>query len=224
MAYYVLCAAVRKSGKVLITGEGADELFFGYSHYQNGFSGSFAFRPFLEIDQYVDGDTMALMALFNRERSLREAALTNPDRSRDLEIKTHLTSLLKRNDRMSMANSVEIRAPFLDIGLLYRVLALSDDKLIAGRKAFLSQYVQKRLRNFQPDGEKIGFHVPFDAWFASQRKSDDICALISRAQQYFVDKFALSLRSDQALEGRLGWVLCNIGLFLEEFERSDQPN
>jgi asparagine synthase (glutamine-hydrolysing) len=221
MAYFALCSAVSESGRVLITGEGADEIFFGYSHYHNGFSGSFAFRPFLEIERYFDGDTAEVKNLFNRELALREEALTNPLRSRDLEIKTHLISLLRRNDRTSMAKSVEIRAPFLDIGLLYRVLVLSDEKFIEGRKTFLSQYIKKRLPNFQTDSEKIGFHVPFDAWFKSQRESDVIYALIIRASQFFFDQFGLKLRSNQVMDCRLGWVLCNIGLFMEEFEKNE---
>ena len=35
-----------------------------------------------------------------------------------MEIKTHMQTLLKRNDRISMKNSVEIRCPFLDINLI----------------------------------------------------------------------------------------------------------
>ena len=36
---------------------------------------------------------------------------------RDLEMKTHLLSLLRRNDRISMKNSIELRSAYLDFEL-----------------------------------------------------------------------------------------------------------
>ena len=44
LAYFQMCRKVREYGKVLLTGEGADEIFFGYSHYENFKNESFAFR------------------------------------------------------------------------------------------------------------------------------------------------------------------------------------
>ena len=54
----------------------------------------------------------------NKISSLRKKALQSKFFSRELEIKTHMQSLLKRNDRISMKNSIEIRCPFLDIEII----------------------------------------------------------------------------------------------------------
>ena len=43
----VICKEAKKIDKVLITGEGADDLFFGYEHYKKELKNSFAFRCFL---------------------------------------------------------------------------------------------------------------------------------------------------------------------------------
>ena len=46
----LICKETKKIDKVLITGEGADDIFFGYDHYKKKKKNSFAFRPFLKKD------------------------------------------------------------------------------------------------------------------------------------------------------------------------------
>lgn len=194
LSYYALCAEVQKKGKVLITGEGADELFFGYSHYKNEFSNSFAFRPYININQYFKSNKKLFELEFNREYELRQEALSCPKRSQELEIKTHLLSLLRRNDRMSMANSVEIRAPFLDTSLIYLIAIQPKINLAKENKEFLVKSIKNRIPQFQPDSVKIGFHVPFDKWFAKNHKTKEVQSLIYSATQLLADNYGLHLK------------------------------
>lgn len=49
MAFDVLCKKASNYSKVLLTGEGADDLFFGYNHYKkNSREERFAFRIFYD--------------------------------------------------------------------------------------------------------------------------------------------------------------------------------
>ena len=77
-----------------MTGEGADELLYGYEHYAKS-EAMFAFtaprsKTFFEISEC--GTTNS------ENHSYLSSYLENNDR-RDLDVKTHLLSLLRRNDR-----------------------------------------------------------------------------------------------------------------------------
>ena len=97
IAYNIMCREVGAIGKVLITGEGADELFWGYSHHQLPLKSSFAFREFLNLENYF--------VLSQRDLStdwrfkFHGKAKENPMICRDLELKTHLLSLLKKTTK-----------------------------------------------------------------------------------------------------------------------------
>ena len=148
---------------------------------------------------------------------LRARALASRTASREYELKSHLLTLLGRNDKMGMAHSVEIRAPFLDTDVLLVALALSESDLVAGGSA---KYVLKRIfatrfPGIPPQERKIGFRVPFDEMFEASRNRGDVrepCELAARALRR---ECGLSLGSLYAITPRLGWSLLNIGIFLD---------
>jgi asparagine synthase (glutamine-hydrolysing) len=153
-----LSRAARAHGiKVILTGEGADELFAGYVGYRfdrlrdehpNGASQSpdplaeaqireqlwGDPRLFYEYDYYAHRKTRktlfspALQAAFSHFDCL-EQPLINKDRIRGrhrvhqrsyLDFKLRMSDhlLMDHGDAMALANSVEARYPFLDIGLI----------------------------------------------------------------------------------------------------------
>lgn len=80
-----------------------------------------------------------------------------------LDQKTFLVSLLDRNDRMTMAASIECRVPFLDYRLVEMAGALPTRALFSkGRGKAL---VRRRLAALIPEevrrGRKWGFGVPW---------------------------------------------------------------
>jgi asparagine synthase (glutamine-hydrolysing) len=141
LPYGGLARLARSSGvKSVLTGEGADELFFGYAET--------AFEP---VRQVLRAPVVALQRLYGRVPGLAKRVLPelSDARERDLADVTedyerrrhadealaayafagrhgprlaagldlltgHLLSLLHRNDRMGMAASVESRFPYLD--------------------------------------------------------------------------------------------------------------
>jgi asparagine synthase (glutamine-hydrolysing) len=102
-----------------------------------------------------------------RKRILEEAKEIYPNNYRRqalyLDQHTYLCSLNDRNDRATMAASIECRVPFLDHRIIEGVGTLSDEWLFTGKK---SKYILKKayedvlpeyIRNFR----KIGFSVPW---------------------------------------------------------------
>ncbi|HVN94219.1 MAG TPA: asparagine synthase (glutamine-hydrolyzing) [Terracidiphilus sp.] len=80
--------------------------------------------------------------------------------------------LLLKADKMTMANSVELRVPFLDHKFLEFAAALPQDMKVRG---FATKFVAKEaLRNKVPSEilsrKKVGFPVPYDAWMRHELK------------------------------------------------------
>jgi asparagine synthase (glutamine-hydrolysing) len=75
--------------------------------------------------------------------------------------------LLVKADRMSMANSLEARAPFLDKALMEYVATLPDEFKLQGAttKVILREAFDDLVPQAVKDAPKRGFGVPIDAWF-----------------------------------------------------------
>ena len=74
---------------------------------------------------------------------------------------------LEKVDRSTMANSVEVRVPFLDTELTDLVMGLpSARKLDGGSKALLRKAMAGVLPQEILQGPKLGFGVPYGEWIA----------------------------------------------------------
>tara|TARA_Y100001956_G_scaffold82936_1_gene107018 strand:- start:11243 stop:13141 length:1899 start_codon:yes stop_codon:yes gene_type:complete len=89
------------------------------------------------------------------------------------DIKTYMTGdILVKVDRMSMANSLEVRAPILDYQVAEFAATLpSSQKYRYGEKKYLLKEV---FKPFIPDSllyrKKMGFSTPLDEWFRGELK------------------------------------------------------
>ncbi|GDX51509.1 asparagine synthetase B [Bacteroidota bacterium] len=83
------------------------------------------------------------------------------------------SDMLYKVDRMSMANSLEVRAPFLDYEVVDFAFSLSADFKIIGNKR--KKIVQDTFRKILPEElynrPKQGFEVPLLKWFRTELKS-----------------------------------------------------
>jgi len=212
LAVFALTREAANNGKVLVTGEGADELLYGYDHYKNNDS-TFAFLEHIVPSNYFD------MKSSKKKYSLHDFPLNkyleNND-YRDLDVKTHLLSLLRRNDRVSMQNSVEVRSAFLDYKLFQFVFRQQEKGSLSRGKDALVKIIQDSYPDYKVDENKIGFYIPFDEWFEAHGKKDLlVIKYIGNAKKFFKFNFGWMLKNSVDVKGKLAWALLNIGLFLE---------
>lgn len=81
--------------------------------------------------------------------------------------------MLRKVDAMSMANSLEVRTPFLDVELVDYVFGLPPSFKIdgSGRKKILKDAFFKELPSEIFNRGKQGFEVPLKQWFLKELKS-----------------------------------------------------
>jgi asparagine synthase (glutamine-hydrolysing) len=115
--------------------------------------------------------------------------------------------LLIKADRMTMANSVELRVPLLDHKILEFAASLQGSYKVRG---FTTKYIAKKaLSERVPreilDRKKTGFPVPYDAWIRGELKGWMCGILLDRetlARGYFRKSAIEKLLADNSLSGR----------------------
>ena len=173
LALWQLAKRSREHVAVLLSGEGADELFAGYARFTDA--------------RVADRDTFIGATQFHsqaRLAKLRPAADLQPalDQRRALfdegqsehlsncikyEMQTHLVDLLARQDRMMMAHGVENRVPFLDRHIVDFARALPAEHL-AG-KTLVKDVARRNFDAPFVDRRKWGFNLPIGQYFRSAR-------------------------------------------------------
>lgn len=267
--YFVAnCAA--EQVKVVLSGEGADELYGGYNYYVEPLE----YESYQKLPQWLRSLAAAVarrLPAFHGKRFLirasqpieerfirnnyvfdqkeRQKVLAHPadapdpavytkpyfDQVQDLDDVTKmqyvdihtwmLHDILLKADKMSMANSLELRVPFLDRKMLevamqipakYRVS--KEMTKIALRKAAIRQLPPKTANK-----KKLGFPVPLNDWL----KQDKYYQLVKEAFEsdeaalFFNREYILKLLEDHR-EGKRGnmkkvWSVYCFLLWYREF-------
>jgi asparagine synthase (glutamine-hydrolysing) len=132
--------------------------------------------------------------------------------------------LLVKADRMSMAASLEARAPFLDRALVEYAAALPDEFKIRGRvtKAILRDAFADLLPEAVNRGPKKGFGVPLDAWFRGELRDvarDTLAAPSALLRRYVSQAHVRRLLDEQesgrANHGHRLWTLLTFERWLQ---------
>jgi asparagine synthase (glutamine-hydrolysing) len=107
-----------------------------------------------------DEDLLADVALPGRRGTFLDRLLY-------FQLKTYLVALLMKQDKMSMAASIETRVPFLDHHLVSLAFSLGDECKVKGRtgKHLLKHASRGLLPAEVIDRPKRGFPVPIAQWF-----------------------------------------------------------
>jgi len=218
VALYFVARLARDHVKVVLTGEGADEIFLGYNWYRvtawnhrlgqaYGALTSAAMRRQVgrlitrlpeRARRYTQRSFLALTpsirSLFHenfavfpdalRGQLLRNPAIRDTDpyakhlaryeespgamlaRMSRADLQTYLVELLTKQDRMSMAASIESRVPFLDHELVEHVVSLPERYKVRGwtTKAVLRRALEGRIPREILQRKKMGFPVPIAGW------------------------------------------------------------
>ena len=218
VALYYVCKIASEHVKVVLSGEGADELFGGYRIYHEPFSlryskllprfawkgiagilnaipvefpgKSYANRASKTLEERFIGnanlfsDKEKRKILKNTEGMKKPEEITKPfyEDTKGMDDVTRMQyidinfwmigDILLKADRMSMANSLELRVPFLDkevwnlartIPVKYKVTKDGQTK-VAMRKAALKNMPEKVASR-----KKLGFPVPTREWLKQEK-------------------------------------------------------
>jgi len=175
---FKLAAAVRDAGlKVILSGEGGDEMFAGYGRYRRAArSRLLGGRP-MRKRGILDGlgllrerGTGWRAGVVAAERALPRG-LSGLQRAQAADCADWLPNdLLTKVDRCLMAHGVEGRVPFLDRAVAGFAFPLPDRLKVRGRhgKWLLRRWLETGLPASQPFTRKRGFTVPVGTWIAAE--------------------------------------------------------
>ena len=268
---YFLAKNARKYVKVVLSGEGADELFGGYPMYLAGghfdryahkvprpvrkalgtvarHAPSFKGRNFL-IRGAMEPYQRFMRANYVFQSAERQKYLKRPiatklpeeyskryfDEVPNLDEPTQLQyvdmhtwmiyDILLKADRMSMANSLELRVPFLDRKMLElstriptRFRAANETTKIALRGAAIKQLPERTANK-----KKLGFPVPLNDWLREDKYYNKVKAAFQSdiAEKFFVTDELLRLLDDhkngRALNMQKIWSFYTFIVWYEQF-------
>ncbi|MDO6579744.1 asparagine synthase (glutamine-hydrolyzing) [Photobacterium sp. 2_MG-2023] len=195
MPTYRVAELASRDVKMVLTGDGADELFAGYDKYKEFFSNSenlnlsdseFISRYANNISLFSSDSLKKLFSPFIQEKISctelvdRVSSLTNEANGFDrinqaLYIDTKLLlsgNNLVKPDRMGMAVSIENRAPFLDYRLIELAFQMPGElKLKNGETKYIyKKAVSDLIGSSLAYRKKQMFTVPIGDWFKSELK------------------------------------------------------
>jgi asparagine synthase (glutamine-hydrolysing) len=113
-------------------------------------------------------------AILNRRNSLKKLTGSVNLIQRKYELLTYLPDLLMRQDKMSMAHSIENRVPFLANRMITASLNIKGDALIATHKnkleskKVLKDIAAKKFGEQFAYRDKMGFGIPLRSFMASE--------------------------------------------------------
>ncbi|MEM7668592.1 MAG: asparagine synthase (glutamine-hydrolyzing) [Pseudomonadota bacterium] len=166
LAQSMLCARARNDVAVLLSGDGADELFYGYDWYSSPLK--LAFRQ----------ERMTIFGTEERQALLSGDVSMSPDISdarpekaltvNDVDFESYLRGqLLPKADLLGMMHGVEVRAPFLDHRLVEFARSLPPS-LKTGRppKPLLRSLLARTRPDLSMGPKKQGFGAPIGTWLS----------------------------------------------------------
>ena len=268
---YFLAKNARRYVKVVLSGEGADELFGGYPMYLAGghfdhyshkvprpvrkvlgtvakhcpnFKGkNFLVRGAMEpyqrfmranyVFQSAERSKFLKRPIASKvpeeysKRYFNEVSnLDEPTQLQYVDMHTWMIyDILLKADRMSMANSLELRVPFLDKKMLElstripsRYRAANETTKIALRGAAIKQLPERTANK-----KKLGFPVPLNDWLREDKYYNKVKAAFQSdiAEKFFVTSELMKLlddhKSGKALNMQKIWSFYTFILWYEQF-------
>ncbi len=175
-AFFLLAKNVSMSNKVVLSGQGADEVFGGYFWYEQIMkdqgrndieilSKYYFDRTFDNYCNAINKKYISTNNVFNEiNNKFKEMDQDLPvlDKVLRLELSTLIIDdPVKRVDNMTMSHALEARVPFLDIDLIKFMLSVkSENKINKTNKYYLKKLSERYLKNEVIYRDKFYFPVP----------------------------------------------------------------
>jgi asparagine synthase (glutamine-hydrolysing) len=259
---YLISKEARKHVTVVLSGDGADELFWGYDRYNFMSSSLLRFGQFIYKNLFFDyflpnfvkrklwplriskfPILQYLRSISNKRYNFSHPInsthyywfyeeLINVEQSLKLksfiDLKLYLVDgMLAKVDKTSMANSIEIRVPYLDNDLtklaIHSKLSLLKDNTYS-TKSPLKKILKKYHPDFKIHKYKKGFSFPKKLWLKSEMK-DFVYNVFNIANytQFGLDEIKTKRLVDDYFSGNSTleneiWMLMNLFLWYNEFK------
>jgi len=268
---YFVAKLTKNKVKVVLTGEGADELFAGYSRYwrlqkmiklkkkfprfikniiykitEN--SPDPRYRKYFEIltrkfnFDYITGinifigkerDNLLKIRQENIQKKHVEKLFSEKNtnllnRILWIDLNTYLQELLTKQDRMSMAASIESRVPFLDHNIVEFSSKLKEENKLANKvgKKILREVSKEYLPEEVIKRKKIGFTVPINKWFKTSLRGYIEEQLSSEILDEFFEREEINRLLELNRKGKNVslqlWALLNFKIWCEIYIKRDK--
>tara|TARA_B100001939_G_scaffold348040_1_gene372113 strand:- start:1534 stop:3354 length:1821 start_codon:yes stop_codon:yes gene_type:complete len=191
---YIISSLAVKNTKMVLTGDGGDELFAGYTKYvdffgdkaidknlpnwENKFADQSGLLSKSSASIFLDGKFKKLFIESDPHRTLRKKINEVSHQDSINKILYAETSVLLpgnnliKPDRMAMANSLEVRSPYLDYRLAELAFKIPGKYKLRNQetKYILKDALKPMLGNELTFRKKQMFTVPIGEWFKTNLK------------------------------------------------------
>ncbi len=272
IALYFVSKLASEYVKVVMSGEGADELFGGYKIYQEPITltayDSLPFcirRAISKLCEHLP-KVHGINYLIRRGKTIEERFIGNAyiftKKERDRLLKSEkakkaaepkvlcdkfysevknkdditkmqyldinmwlMGDILLKADKTSMANSLELRVPFLDKKVLELASTIPLDCRVNTKttKLALRKAAEKTLPKRTADKDKLGFPVPIRVWLKEEKYYNRVhdAFLSENAQKFFDTKKLIKMlddhKADKADLSRKIWTVYTFLVWYKEF-------
>jgi asparagine synthase (glutamine-hydrolysing) len=224
---YILSKHIHEKGfKVCLSGEGSDELFLGYDSY-------------FDILKKEDQKTYTYQSrshTFSKEQMQQLLTCDFEYPTHNIETNYNLVNsftyidfslwiaevIMSKVDRMSMAHSLELRAPFMDRKLVeYMLQTDSTLKEVPPTKKILKKIAESYLKNETIYRRKKGFSSPFIEWLYEEY-GENILKLFLEVNTHLglFDEKYLRFLFNEGKNGRSKQHIYSLFLFCKWYKRT----
>jgi len=237
LGVFLFSEAAAPSVKVLLSGEGADEAFGGYEHFADP-------RPLHPMKHRLSRaeDIRKLVrfpneALTYRDELLEASHFQGANAEIYYSLRSYLLTVVNRLDKMSMANGIEMRVPFLDHGVVEAAIALPSIMKVRGQttKYVLKSLAERYVPHQHAYRPKVGFSTPLNMWLQDERHLGRYISILEEPRSldrpFIRKKGVLELLAAHrhgpdtfrfSIAGRI-WMLLNLELWIRTFLEDKRP-